>query len=279
MRRSHDRAALTEAIAAATARFQADIRRLGQTVLQRELDSLLATVETTPPGAGTRAEPMVAVPTRKQPAAAPRTRKQPAAVAAGTRAEPVIATIAEPTIATIAGFVIAAESVVATIAEPTIVELAVAAEPRAEPTIVELAVAAEPRAMESVTDEDAARREHARSRRAERREARAQRLQWRQERARQRRAATGTRGAAPAGYSASTLATGTQGMQWTRETIIVELASWMVGGAVVDESFVDRYGPPGLVAAALRVFGRFDVALNVAGQHVARLYPDSPPMR
>jgi hypothetical protein len=48
----------------------------------------------------------------------------------------------------------------------------------------------------------------------------------------------------------------------------------MIGGAVVDESFVDRYGPPGLVTAALQVFGRLDAAPNAASREVARLYPE-----
>jgi CspA family cold shock protein len=58
--RPHHRAALTEAIAEAIARFQADVRRLARTVLRGELDSLVTTLEPTmppgAPGAGTRAE-------------------------------------------------------------------------------------------------------------------------------------------------------------------------------------------------------------------------------
>jgi hypothetical protein len=68
-------------------------------------------------------------------------------------------------------------------------------------------------------------------------------------------------------------------VRWTRESIIDELARWMVAGTAVDSSFVRRHGPPGLVPAALRIFGRFDAALNVAGLHVAKLYPDGPPAR
>jgi hypothetical protein len=66
---------------------------------------------------------------------------------------------------------------------------------------------------------------------------------------------------------------------WTREAIINELATWMLSGTAIDATFVRRYGPPGLVAAARRVFGRFDAALNVAGLHVSKLYPDGPPQR
>lgn len=65
--------------------------------------------------------------------------------------------------------------------------------------------------------------------------------------------------------------------QWTRESITEELANWLVSGNSTDASFVTRHGPPGLAAAARRVFGRFDAALNVAGLHVAKLYPDGPP--
>jgi hypothetical protein len=67
--------------------------------------------------------------------------------------------------------------------------------------------------------------------------------------------------------------------KWARDSIIEELAKWMVSGTVVDPGFVTRYGPPGLVAAARRIFGRFDAALNVASLHVATLYPDGPPPR
>jgi hypothetical protein len=72
---------------------------------------------------------------------------------------------------------------------------------------------------------------------------------------------------------------GSKRVRWTREAIINELASWMLSGTAIDASFLKRHGPPGLVPATLRVFGRFDAALNVAGLHVARLYPDGPPAR
>jgi hypothetical protein len=78
----------------------------------------------------------------------------------------------------------------------------------------------------------------------------------------------------------ATTATGTRKrVPWTREAIINELATWMLSGTAIDATFVRRYGPPGLVAAARRVFGRFDAALNVAGLHVSKLYPDGPPQR
>jgi hypothetical protein len=66
---------------------------------------------------------------------------------------------------------------------------------------------------------------------------------------------------------------------WTRESIVNELASWMVSGTAIDAAFVTRHGPPGLVAAARRIFGRFEAALNVAGLQVEKLYPDGPPKR
>lgn len=64
--------------------------------------------------------------------------------------------------------------------------------------------------------------------------------------------------------------------EWTREAIVTELASWMLGDEAVRESFVERFGPPGSVAAACRVFGDFRAALAVAAGHVARLYPGTP---
>jgi hypothetical protein len=73
--------------------------------------------------------------------------------------------------------------------------------------------------------------------------------------------------------------TGRKRIPWTREAIINELASWMLSGTAIDATFVTRHGPPGLVAATRRIFGRFDAALNVAGLHVSKLYPDGPPAR
>jgi hypothetical protein len=67
--------------------------------------------------------------------------------------------------------------------------------------------------------------------------------------------------------------------RWTRETITHELATWLLSGTALDAQFMARHGPRGLVAAARRVFGRFDAALNVAALHNARLYPDGPPAR
>jgi hypothetical protein len=72
---------------------------------------------------------------------------------------------------------------------------------------------------------------------------------------------------------------GKKRVPWTREAVIHELASWMASGTSIDAAFVTRHGPPGLVAATRRIFGRFEAALNVAGLHVAKLYPDGPPAR
>jgi hypothetical protein len=66
---------------------------------------------------------------------------------------------------------------------------------------------------------------------------------------------------------------------WTRESIVSELASCMSSGTEIDAAFLTRYGPPGLVAAARRVFGRFDAAMNVAALHFSNLYPDGPPTK
>jgi hypothetical protein len=73
--------------------------------------------------------------------------------------------------------------------------------------------------------------------------------------------------------------TGRKRVPWTRDSIIKELATWMASGTEINATFVTRHGPPGLVAATRRVFGRFDAALNVVGLHLSKLYPDGPPGR
>ena len=65
--------------------------------------------------------------------------------------------------------------------------------------------------------------------------------------------------------------------QWTRETIVHELASWMSKGTAIDAQFMTRHGPRGLVAATRRIFGRFDAALNVAALHVSKMQPPEGP--
>jgi hypothetical protein len=70
---------------------------------------------------------------------------------------------------------------------------------------------------------------------------------------------------------------GSKRARWTRETIIAELATWTSKGTVIDAGFMTRHGPPGLVAATRRVFGRFEAAMNVVALHLAKLDPVSPP--
>jgi len=67
--------------------------------------------------------------------------------------------------------------------------------------------------------------------------------------------------------------------RWTRDTIISELATWLLSGTAIYAQFMTRHGPKGLVVAIRRVFGRFDAALNLAALHNARLYPEGPPTR
>jgi len=66
---------------------------------------------------------------------------------------------------------------------------------------------------------------------------------------------------------------------WTRETIVDELANWVSKGTVVDASFLTRHGPPGLVAATKRIFGRFEAAMNVVALQQSKRDSDGPPAR
>jgi hypothetical protein len=86
--------------------------------------------------------------------------------------------------------------------------------------------------------------------------------------------ATGTP-APPAGLPAA----GRGRTRWTRDTIISELATWLLSGTAIDAQFMTRHGPKGLVAAIRRVFGRFDAAVNLAALHNSKLYPEGPPVR
>lgn len=81
--------------------------------------------------------------------------------------------------------------------------------------------------------------------------------------------------AAPAPVAAAPAAKKKRG--WTRDEVIDELATWLLSGTTVEASFVKRYGRPGLAAAAKRLFGRFDAALNAANVALAQKYPDGPP--
>ncbi|HWO25322.1 MAG TPA: hypothetical protein VNO30_41565 [Kofleriaceae bacterium] len=168
-------------------------------------------------------------------------------------------------------------------------KLSAAAEPRAQPAGAEPARATAATATPAATEAAAAARVDAMTGAAANP----------RDTAAERAAAPGAEGSSssPADMSASSAATaetpgpaateaaqagtavGQRGkrMKWTRDSIVEELARWMVAGTSIDASFLKRNGPPGLVPAALRIFGRFDAALNVAGLHVAKLYPAGPP--
>lgn len=88
------------------------------------------------------------------------------------------------------------------------------------------------------------------------------------------REAAGDRDAAPASTGPAPRRRG-----WTREQVIDELATWLLSGTAVEASFVRRHGQPGLAAAAKRLFGRFDAALNAANLALAQRYPDGPPSK
>lgn len=216
-------------LAAAIARFQADIQRLLRGVRPQERERLLAALDPTRAGSprsraaaasrkppASRARPAAAG-TPARPAATRRTRKPGAR--AGTRVEPAGADAAVATSAS------TAQGATEASAAPMMADQA-GAEPGAADTSA--AAATEPQAPAATGSDPAAG--------------------WRR----------GKR------------------VRWTRETIIDELARCMVGGTAIDASFLKRHGPPGLVPAAVRIFGRFDAALNVAGLHVAKLYPDGP---
>jgi len=79
--------------------------------------------------------------------------------------------------------------------------------------------------------------------------------------------------------TATTAGTGRKRVAWTRESIVHELATWVSKGTVVDASFLTRHGPPGLVAATKRVFGRFEAAMNVVALHLSKMNPEGPPAR
>jgi hypothetical protein len=66
---------------------------------------------------------------------------------------------------------------------------------------------------------------------------------------------------------------------WTRESVIEELATWLLTSPSVEASFIARHGRRGLVGNAKKIFGRFDAALNAANLHIARIYPEGPPSR
>lgn len=67
--------------------------------------------------------------------------------------------------------------------------------------------------------------------------------------------------------------------RWTHASVIDELCTWLLGGSAVEAAYLRRHGAPGLVAAAKRLFGRFEAALNAANLALAQRYPDGPPSR
>lgn len=78
-----------------------------------------------------------------------------------------------------------------------------------------------------------------------------------------RRVQIAPRGSATVPTSRPSRVDGNKKSQWTRERVVSELGTWLLGGNA-DAAFVKRHGPPGLVAAAKRHFGRFEAALNAA---------------
>lgn len=66
---------------------------------------------------------------------------------------------------------------------------------------------------------------------------------------------------------------------WTRESVIEELATWLLTSPSVEASFITRHGRRGLVGNAKKIFGRFDAALNAANLRIAQKYPEGPPSR
>jgi hypothetical protein len=222
-------------LAAAIARFEANIRRLVREVRPQDLDRLLTTLD--PTRAHGVAVAMAMARTRNQ-AAAP--RRQPAArarqAAAGAPARQAAA--GAPARQAVTRRTRKVDAAAKPHVEPTVSESVIA--PPAITTSAATQISTEP--VKTDPADTAA-------------------------------ATTAVARAEPASGS------GGKRVRWTREAIIEELARWMVTGTTTDSSFVKRHGPPGLVSAALRIFGRFDAALNVAGLHVAKLYPDGPPAR
>jgi hypothetical protein len=70
---------------------------------------------------------------------------------------------------------------------------------------------------------------------------------------------------------------GQKRVQWTRESIINELATWVSSGTAIDAAFMARHGPRGLVAAARKIFGRFEAAMNLTALHLSKVSAENPP--
>jgi hypothetical protein len=70
---------------------------------------------------------------------------------------------------------------------------------------------------------------------------------------------------------------GNKRVHWTRESIINELATWVSSGTTIDAAFMARHGPRGLVAAARKIFGRFEAAMNLTALHLSKVQAENPP--
>jgi hypothetical protein len=86
--------------------------------------------------------------------------------------------------------------------------------------------------------------------------------------------------ASPVDDAADTAAPARKGRPaWTKERVVEELGNWLIQDPVIDAATLTRRNQSALVAAARRLFGRFDAALNAANLHLAELYPDGPPSK
>lgn len=274
----------SRALIAAIARFQSELRRLSEAP-RHEIARVLATLD---PTRVNRAAAEVIDPA-EAPARAARDRWSVRATedariaAADRRARPAPIRGSRARDAAPAS-VIATPTSVKLVTKPTPVvgnstPAAIEGSTEAPSTIAALVSAAN---ADAETHEEQQRSHDLRraerwSARAYRQEAREQRRQWRQEQAQRRRQAAATRAAtaAPSAAAANPEPAAADVLRWTRDAIITELASWMLGGTAVNVSFIERYGPAGLVTAARTIFGGFDAALEVAARHVTRLYPNA----
>ncbi len=65
--------------------------------------------------------------------------------------------------------------------------------------------------------------------------------------------------------------------QWTRDLVVKELATWLLGGNPVEASYLIRHRQRALVVNAKKFFGRFEAALNAANLQLAKDYPEGIP--
>lgn len=65
--------------------------------------------------------------------------------------------------------------------------------------------------------------------------------------------------------------------QWTRDLVVKELATWLLGGNPVEASYLIRHRQRALVVNAKKFFGRFEAALNAANLKLAQDYPEGIP--